>query len=83
MGCQLSPHQTLGLSDLIQSGVNGEVVPIRDPQAIADAVLKWADRILAPGWLRRVGANAELLSFEHFEREFLEQLRRLYLAGPA
>jgi glycosyltransferase involved in cell wall biosynthesis len=72
-----------GASDLIQSGVNGEVVPIRDPQAIADAVLKWADRILAPGWQPRVGANAELLSFEHFEREFLEQLRRLNLAGPA
>jgi glycosyltransferase involved in cell wall biosynthesis len=77
----LTPHT--GANDLVEPGVNGEVVPIRNPQAIADAVLKWADKILAPGWQPRLLANAELLSFEHFEREFLEQLRRLNLAGPA
>ncbi len=69
----LTPHT--GANDLVQPGVNGEVVPIRDPQAIADAVLKWADKILAPEWQPRVLANAELLSFEHFEREFINQLR--------
>jgi glycosyltransferase involved in cell wall biosynthesis len=68
-----------GASDLIEPGINGEVVPIRDPQAIADAVLKWADRILVPGWQPRVLLNAELLSFGHFERVFLEQLRQLGL----
>jgi glycosyltransferase involved in cell wall biosynthesis len=72
-----------GANDFVRPGVNGEVIPIRDPQAIADAVLKWADKILAPGWQPRVLANLESLSFECFERKFLEQLRRLNLAGPA
>jgi hypothetical protein len=52
-------------------------------QAIAVAVLKWADKILAPGWQPRVLANAELLSFGRFEREFLEQLRARGFAEPA
>jgi glycosyltransferase involved in cell wall biosynthesis len=69
-----------GASDLIQSGVNGEVVPIRDPQAIADAVFKWADKILAPGWQPRVLVDANQLSFEHFEKTFIGQLRALGLA---
>jgi glycosyltransferase involved in cell wall biosynthesis len=64
-----------GASDCIQPGVNGEVVPIRDPQAIADAVLKWADKILAPGWQPRSLVDASQLSFENFAREFIEQLQ--------
>lgn len=82
MACGLPAILTpnTGASDLIQSGVNGEVVPIRDPQAIADAVLKWADRILAPGWQPRVLANLEPLSIERFERVFLGQLQKLGLA---
>jgi len=63
-----------GASDLIQSGVNGEVVPIRDPQAIADAVFKWAEKILSPEWQPRVLFDAEQISFGHFEKNFLSQL---------
>ena len=79
MACGLPAILTpnTGANDFVQPGVNGEVVPIRDPQAIADAVLKWADRILAPGYQPRVLANLQPLSFEHFQREFLAQLRRL------
>jgi glycosyltransferase involved in cell wall biosynthesis len=73
----VTPHT--GANDLVQPGVNGEVVPIRDPQAIADAVLKWADKIRAPDWQPRVLVNAELLSFGHFEHEFINQLRALGL----
>jgi glycosyltransferase involved in cell wall biosynthesis len=69
-----------GTNDFIQPGVNGEIVPIRDPQAIADAVFKWAEKILAPGWQPRVLVDADLLSFAHFEREFTGQLRALGLA---
>jgi glycosyltransferase involved in cell wall biosynthesis len=69
-----------GASDLVQPGVNGEIVPIRDPQAISDAVMRWADRILAPGWQRRGMVDAELLSFENFERTFMGQLRERNLA---
>ncbi len=66
-----------GASELIQPGINGEVVPIRDPQAIADAVFKWADRVLAPGSQPHVQVNPELLTFAHFEKVFLNQLRDL------
>ena len=72
-----------GASDLIQSGVNGEVVPIRDPQAIADAVLKWADKILSFGWRPRALVDTTRLSFDHFEREFLRQLAERKLIGGA
>ena len=64
-----------GASDLILSGVNGEVVPIRDPQAIADAVFKWAEIVMTPGYQPRVLVDAKLLSFEHFEETFIGQLR--------
>jgi glycosyltransferase involved in cell wall biosynthesis len=66
-----------GASDYIQAGVNGEVVPIRDPQAIAETVFKWAEKILAPGWQPRIQTNLEPLSFEHFEKTFIGQLRAL------
>lgn len=68
-----------GASDLIQSGVNGEVVPIRDPQALADAVFKWAEKILAADWQPRILVDTKLLSFESFEQEFIGQLQTLGL----
>jgi glycosyltransferase involved in cell wall biosynthesis len=74
----VTPHT--GANDFVQPGLSGEVVPIRDPQAIADAVLKWADQILAPGWHSRVMIDANALSFESFEKNFLGQLRQLGLA---
>ena len=66
-----------GANDLVVPGVNGEVVPIRDPQAIADAVFKWAERVLAPDWQPRVLPDLELLSFERFEKTFIGQLQEL------
>ncbi len=69
-----------GACELIQPGVNGEVVPIRDPQAIANALLHWAGIILAGGWQPRVLVDASQLSFDHFERDFIAQLRAIGLA---
>jgi glycosyltransferase involved in cell wall biosynthesis len=68
-----------GASDSVQPGISGEIVPIRDPQAIADAVLKWAEIIMKPGYQPRVTMHKELLSFEHFENTFIDQLRDLGL----
>jgi glycosyltransferase involved in cell wall biosynthesis len=34
-----------GSNDLVTEGLNGSVVPIRDPKAIADAILSWWARI--------------------------------------
>lgn len=66
-----------GASDLVRSGVNGEVVPIRDAQALAEASLKWWRRIRNG---ERVGGRAELaerLSIRRFEENFIGHLARL------
>ena len=82
MACGLPAVLTpnTGANDFVRPGVNGEVVPIRDPQAIADAVLKWAEIILKPGWQPRVLFDTKPFSFEYFEREFIRQLRERGLA---
>mgnify|MGYP001556039627 CR=1 FL=1 len=71
----LTPHT--GANDFIQSGVNGEVVPIRDPRAIANAVFKWAEIVLAPGYQARLAFAAEPMTFEYFEKTFIGQLQQL------
>jgi len=63
-----------GASDLIVPSQNGEVVPIRDPQAIADAVLTWWDRIRREG-NAGIQFDKSVLDFEHFAGDFLGQLR--------
>jgi glycosyltransferase involved in cell wall biosynthesis len=72
----LSPHS--GANDFVVPGVNGEIVPIRDPAATAEAILKCWERIQAG---ERVNTNgfADCFSFEHFAREFLSQIRGLGL----
>jgi glycosyltransferase involved in cell wall biosynthesis len=71
-----------GSNDMVESGVNGEVVPIRDAPATAAAILKWWERI-------RVGDgiptefDTDRVSYTRFEREFLRQLRELNLLPAA
>lgn len=64
-----------GASDLIEPGRNGEVVPIRDSGAIAEAVLKWGDRVMTATAPPQTLFNPALLSFDSFEREFMTQLQ--------
>jgi glycosyltransferase involved in cell wall biosynthesis len=70
----LTPH--CGANDFVRPGANGEVVPIRDPGAIAEAVLKCWERV-------RTGAAAPAdditgeLSYESFRQRFLAHLCRL------
>jgi alpha-maltose-1-phosphate synthase len=73
----LTPHT--GANDFVQPGINGEVVPIRSAQAIANAVLKWADVLTQPGYQPRMMIEQKLLSFEQFERVFIDQLEGLGL----
>lgn len=81
MACGLPAILTshCGADDFVKPGHNGEIVPIRDPQAIADAIIKWADLII-PGKnvpQRRIGPDE--VSFERFERLFLENLAQISL----
>lgn len=71
----LTPHT--GANDFVKPGISGEVVPIRDSKAIADAVLKWAEIVMQPGYCPKVTIDKTLLSFEHFENTFIGQLRDL------
>ena len=82
MACGLPAILTpnTGANDFVRPGVNGEVVPIRNPQAIADAVFNWAEKALSPDWQPRAWLDTEQLSFEHFEREFIRQLQGIGLA---
>jgi starch synthase len=63
-----------GANDWILSGVNGEVVPIRDSVALAEAILKWSD----PARLFELRVNRlprpEEFSFAYFKNCFLDQL---------
>ena len=71
----LTPHT--GFADFIQPGVNGEIVPIRDPAAAAEAIIQCYER-------RRDGINApnpsaiaEALSFDPFRSRLLEHLKTI------
>jgi glycosyltransferase involved in cell wall biosynthesis len=81
LACGLPAITTLntGASDFIVPGVNGEIVPIRDAQAIASAVLAWRDRILSVAWKPRPLLDTRVFSFEHFAQVFLQQLKRIDL----
>jgi alpha-maltose-1-phosphate synthase len=68
-----------GTADYVTPGVNGEVVPIRDPQAIADAILKWADLILGGKELAKPVFDINRVSFETYEKEYLSELRSVGL----
>lgn len=64
-----------GANDFVRPGVSGTVVPIRDARATADAILEWGDRALASTAPPQRLIDAEVLSFAHFEREFIAQLK--------
>lgn len=66
-----------GASDLIRPGENGEIVPVCDSEALAQAALKWWERIRAG---ERIGGYEELkerLSFQKFEKIFINHLARV------
>jgi hypothetical protein len=64
-----------GTSDFIQPGVNGEIVPIRDATAAAEAIVQCFERrrqdISAPG----PSAVATTLSFDRFRCRLLDHLK--------
>ena len=69
-----------GASDLVVPGKNGEIVPIRDPAAIADAIFKWADMIFSANGRPKIPFDSRSLSFESFEKDFISQLQQKGLA---
>jgi glycosyltransferase involved in cell wall biosynthesis len=76
MACGLPVITTrnTGAADLIQPGVNGEMVPIRDPAATAEAALKWWARIQEGKRVENMAQMRERLSFETFEKTIIGHL---------
>jgi glycosyltransferase involved in cell wall biosynthesis len=64
-----------GASDWIEPGINGEIVPIRDAGAIAEAIFKWANIVMKSSEPppRRL-SHPEQLSFDFFQQQFLKAL---------
>ena len=69
-----------GSADYIKPGISGEIVPIRDPIALADAIMKWAEIILSGAERPEISLDENIFSHEVFEKEFIGQLRSLGLA---
>lgn len=65
-----------GTADLVIPGVNGEVVPVRDPEAAAKAIIACHERQLVNG-PPPAGTLREDLSFANFEKRFTAHLHRL------
>lgn len=65
-----------GFADFIKPGINGEIVPIRDPQAAADAILSCYHRkIRSENFV-----DSELkqsLSFQAFSQKLIEHLKTI------
>ena len=70
-----------GASDLVQPGVNGEVVSIRDARGLADAALKWWERIRVGERIGGRDALVQKLTFETFEKNFIGHLKRIGAVG--
>jgi glycosyltransferase involved in cell wall biosynthesis len=81
-GLQVVLTPNCGSNDFVKPGVNGEVVPIRDPAKTAEAILKCWDRVRA-GYRVEIGDLASELSFDHFEKEFMGQLRQIGISGQS
>jgi glycosyltransferase involved in cell wall biosynthesis len=76
-GLPVITTRNTGASDLIQPGENGEIVPIRDPEATAEAVLKWWTKLQEGKRVANLAQMRERLSFETFERTMLGHLASL------
>jgi starch synthase len=75
-GLQVVLTPNSGANDFVAPGVNGEVVPIRDAPATAEAILRCYERS-RNGMVPNIGELQQKLSFETFASEFISQLRAL------
>jgi starch synthase len=80
-GVQAVLTPNTGACDFIEPGVNGEIVPIRDPAATAQAIVTCYERRLKQGPLdaSKVG---QALSFDSFRQRLLGHLATIDAASP-
>ena len=78
-GLQVVLTPNTGTSDFVQPGVNGEIVPIRDPKATAEAILKCWER--ARGGPAPTADVRERASHGSFADTLIKQLTALGFLG--
>jgi glycosyltransferase involved in cell wall biosynthesis len=66
-----------GASDLIRPGDNGDIVPIRNPEALANAVLNWWARIRKGYRPTSLDSTRQSLNFDTFDRTIMNYLTGL------
>jgi glycosyltransferase involved in cell wall biosynthesis len=74
----LTPHT--GVSDFVIPGVNGEVVPIRDPQAAAEAIMRCYERRAQCNELE-IRSLQQSFSMDTFAERLIEHLRSIDAGG--
>ncbi len=77
-GLQVVLTPNSGANDFVDPGINGDIVPIRDPQGTAEAILKCYERS-RQGLPGNISNLQQKLSFETFAANFLRQLQALNL----
>jgi len=75
-GLQVVLTPNTGASDFVTPGVNGEIVPIREPKAIANGILKCWERVLS-GRRMEVADLKPRVSLDTFKTNFLRNLERI------
>jgi len=73
--CILSKNT--GAADLITPGVNGEIVPIRDVDAIVKTVNQWAEKILANRPVVDPGPTIRALSYDTFLENWKDMIKAI------
>lgn len=79
-GLPLVVTPNTGVSDFVVPGVNGEIVPIRDPQAAAAAIIRCYESRIAGNTLLDQDLQ-RALSFETFENRLIGHLRTIDVDG--
>lgn len=64
-----------GVNDFIQEGINGSVVPIRDPQATSEAILKWWENIRNNG----ITPESNKSNMERLREDFFRKTLKNFL----
>lgn len=80
LGCGLPVVTTrnAGVDDFIADGVNGSIVPIRDSQAIAKAVLAWWEKIRTGNYdPRESKVDRDSLGFDAFAKHLTKLMKKL------
>ena len=75
-GVQAVLTENTGAAEYLNPGINGEIVPICDSKSVADAIIRCAERALAPDGPPRFSLDVETFRFKSFERSFIDQLKQ-------